>query len=92
METFAKLLGSLLTLVYDCFDRLVILGHGALTLAASGKAGLSGCFRVGDSTQNVPGANDTATCSALSGRLTLATPHQCQRARSKSSARRRIFL
>src|SRR5215469_11980931 len=27
METFAKLLGSLLTLVYHCFDRIVILGH-----------------------------------------------------------------
>jgi hypothetical protein len=27
METFRKLFGSLLTLVYHCFDRLVILGH-----------------------------------------------------------------
>jgi len=27
METFAKLFGSLLALVYHCFDRLVILGH-----------------------------------------------------------------
>lgn len=27
METFAKLFGSLLTLVYHCFDRIVILGH-----------------------------------------------------------------
>lgn len=27
METFAKLLGSLLALVYHCFDRIVILGH-----------------------------------------------------------------
>src|SRR5262252_8117379 len=27
METFAKLLGSLLTLVYHCFDRIVVLGH-----------------------------------------------------------------
>src|SRR5437870_1555765 len=27
METFAKLFGSLLALVYQCFDRLVILGH-----------------------------------------------------------------
>jgi len=27
METFAKLFGSLLALVYHCFDRIVILGH-----------------------------------------------------------------
>src|SRR6516165_5695297 len=27
METFAKLFGSLLTFVYHCFDRIVILGH-----------------------------------------------------------------
>jgi hypothetical protein len=27
METFAKLFGSLLALVYHCFDRVVILGH-----------------------------------------------------------------
>jgi len=27
METFAKLFGSLLALVYHCFDRMVILGH-----------------------------------------------------------------
>ena len=27
METFAKLFGSLLALVYRCFDRVVILGH-----------------------------------------------------------------
>jgi hypothetical protein len=27
METLAKLFGSLLTLVYHCFDRIVILGH-----------------------------------------------------------------
>jgi hypothetical protein len=27
METFAKLFGSLLSFVYHCFDRLVILGH-----------------------------------------------------------------
>ena len=27
METIAKLFGSLLALVYHCFDRLVILGH-----------------------------------------------------------------
>jgi hypothetical protein len=27
METFAKLFGSLLSFVYYCFDRLVILGH-----------------------------------------------------------------
>jgi hypothetical protein len=27
METFAKLFGSLLALVYDCFDPIVILGH-----------------------------------------------------------------
>lgn len=27
MDTFRKLFGSLLTLVYHCFDRLVILGH-----------------------------------------------------------------
>ena len=27
MEIFAKLLGSLLALVYHCFDRIVILGH-----------------------------------------------------------------
>lgn len=27
METFAKLFGSPLALVYDCFDRIVILGH-----------------------------------------------------------------
>jgi len=27
METFAKLFGSLLSLVYHCFDRIVILGH-----------------------------------------------------------------
>jgi len=27
METFAKLFASLLTLVYHCFDRIVILGH-----------------------------------------------------------------
>ena len=27
MDTFTKLLGSLLTLVYHCFDRIVILGH-----------------------------------------------------------------
>src|SRR5215469_2204292 len=30
METFAKLLGSLLALVYHCFDRIVILGHRPL--------------------------------------------------------------
>src|SRR5215469_13006483 len=30
METFAKLLGSLLILVYHCFDRIVILGHRPL--------------------------------------------------------------
>jgi hypothetical protein len=27
METLAKLFGSLLALVYHCFDRIVILGH-----------------------------------------------------------------
>ena len=27
METFTKLFGSLLTFVYHCFDRIVILGH-----------------------------------------------------------------
>jgi hypothetical protein len=27
METFAQLFGSLLALVYHCFDRIVILGH-----------------------------------------------------------------
>jgi hypothetical protein len=27
METFRKLFGSLLTLVYHCFDRLVIFGY-----------------------------------------------------------------
>jgi hypothetical protein len=27
MEIFAKLFGSLLALVYHCFDRIVILGH-----------------------------------------------------------------
>ena len=27
METIAKLFGSLLALVYHCFDRIVILGH-----------------------------------------------------------------
>ena len=27
METFTKLFGSLLALVYHCFDRIVILGH-----------------------------------------------------------------
>ena len=27
MEAFAKLFGSLLALVYHCFDRIVILGH-----------------------------------------------------------------
>jgi hypothetical protein len=27
METFAKLFGSLLALVYHCFDHIVILGH-----------------------------------------------------------------
>ena len=27
METFARLLGSLLVLVYHCFDRIVIVGH-----------------------------------------------------------------
>jgi len=27
MDTFAKLFGTLLTLVYHCFDRIVILGH-----------------------------------------------------------------
>src|SRR6266566_2787104 len=30
METFAKLFGSLLALVYHCFDRIVILGHLSL--------------------------------------------------------------
>ncbi len=27
METFGKLFGSLLALVYHCFDRIVILGY-----------------------------------------------------------------
>ena len=27
MEEFARLFGSLLALVYHCFDRIVILGH-----------------------------------------------------------------
>ena len=27
MEIFVKLFGSLLTFVYHCFDRIVILGH-----------------------------------------------------------------
>jgi len=27
MELFTKLFGSLLALVYHCFDRIVILGH-----------------------------------------------------------------
>ena len=27
MEDFVRLFGGLLTLVYHCFDRIVILGH-----------------------------------------------------------------
>jgi hypothetical protein len=27
MDTFSKLFGSMLTLVYHCFDRIVILGY-----------------------------------------------------------------
>jgi len=27
MEEFARLFGSLLTFIYHCFDRIVILGH-----------------------------------------------------------------
>ena len=27
MDTFAKLFGSLVSFVYHCFDRMVILGH-----------------------------------------------------------------
>jgi hypothetical protein len=92
METFAKLFGSLLTLVYDCFDRIVILGHGALRLLPPEKQGSAVVSESGTPPSTLPGANGTPTSSALSGRLTLATPHQCQRARSKSSARRRIFL